>query len=380
MAESLRLEGINCFRDANDGDRPHGPSNGTQPAVCSGKGDLRSATQIPEHLQYPIREVPSVSLLSPLFRESIPAPAGVQTGRVGSSADVLTPRQGFRRHLRREIVAVIDPVWAAPGDDVTDSVRAPERVTAEAAERLTSFLQPGEIVAGTPDGPAHAAAAPRGPRRPPGAPAGDGVPRDRGPRPARRPATASSTSASAGPASPASRTRSRPSEHAADAAARVGPAARPAAPSARPARDARRQPTSPVELRPPGAAGHRRQHRCCRSWPWSASTRSASTSPAPLYWVLVGVARRHRPDDLGRVLAGPRAAGLPEPPDGPAPRATAVIAAYLPNEADTIVETLRAFLDPGVLRRPADRARLQHPGAACRRGRARAAGRASTPT
>ena len=32
------------------------------------------------------------------------------------------------------------------------------------------------------------------------------------------------------------------------------------------------------------------------------------------------------------------------PPTEPAPRATAVIAAYLPNEADTIVETVETFL------------------------------------
>jgi len=35
---------------------------------------------------------------------------------------------------------------------------------------------------------------------------------------------------------------------------------------------------------------------------------------------------------------------LPAEPTDPAPRATAVIAAYLPNEADTIVETLEVFL------------------------------------
>jgi cellulose synthase/poly-beta-1,6-N-acetylglucosamine synthase-like glycosyltransferase len=42
-----------------------------------------------------------------------------------------------------------------------------------------------------------------------------------------------------------------------------------------------------------------------------------------------------------RALEPPK---LPATPDRPAPRATAVIAAYLPNEADTIVETVHAFL------------------------------------
>jgi cellulose synthase/poly-beta-1,6-N-acetylglucosamine synthase-like glycosyltransferase len=48
------------------------------------------------------------------------------------------------------------------------------------------------------------------------------------------------------------------------------------------------------------------------------------------------------------ILAESRAAlrrpVLPPAPDGPMPPATAIIAAYLPNEADTIVETVAAFL------------------------------------
>ena len=48
------------------------------------------------------------------------------------------------------------------------------------------------------------------------------------------------------------------------------------------------------------------------------------------------------------ILAESRAAlrrPVPPPaPDGPMPRATAIIAAYLPNEADTIVETVEVFL------------------------------------
>ena len=70
-------------------------------------------------------------------------------------------------------------------------------------------------------------------------------------------------------------------------------------------------------------------------------------------------------------LEGFAALRRPDLPEEPAelPAATAVIAAYLPNEADTIVETVEAFLAqdyPG----PADRARLQHPAPAARRGRA----------
>ena len=65
----------------------------------------------------------------------------------------------------------------------------------------------------------------------------------------------------------------------------------------------------------------------------------------PMYLARRRVAARHRDDDLGRGL--PRAAP-PGPPAGepgsPYPPATAIIAAYLPNEAATIVETVESFL------------------------------------
>ena len=60
-------------------------------------------------------------------------------------------------------------------------------------------------------------------------------------------------------------------------------------------------------------------------------------------------------------LAAYRPQRPPETHRGRYPRATAIIAAYLPNEAATIVETVEAFLAPGLPRRAAGRPRLQHP-------------------
>ena len=71
-------------------------------------------------------------------------------GRVGSSDDVLAPRP--RLSLRREIIAVIVPAFAEPGDDMTAYARAPRDVAAEAAEPLTRFLHGDEVVTATDDG------------------------------------------------------------------------------------------------------------------------------------------------------------------------------------------------------------------------------------
>ena len=101
----------------------------------------------------------------------------------------------------------------------------------------------------------------------------------------------------------------------------------------------------------------------------------------PLYWVLVGALVRDRRLIWAECLRGARAAAAPaEPPASPPPRATAVIAAYLPNEADTIVETLEAFLRQEYSGGAAGRARLQHPDPDGGRGRAAASWPGSTPT
>ena len=67
----------------------------------------------------------------------------------------------------------------------------------------------------------------------------------------------------------------------------------------------------------------------------------------PLYWGLVAalaVTALTIWAECANALDPPP---LPDAPDQPAPRATAVIAAYLPNEADTIVETVHRFLAQG---------------------------------
>ena len=64
----------------------------------------------------------------------------------------------------------------------------------------------------------------------------------------------------------------------------------------------------------------------------------------PLYWVLVGSLVVTAGSIWAESLAALDPPPLPGEPDEPAPRATAVIAAYLPNEADTIMETLDVFL------------------------------------
>ncbi|MGL5865759.1 MAG: glycosyltransferase [Dermatophilaceae bacterium] len=63
-----------------------------------------------------------------------------------------------------------------------------------------------------------------------------------------------------------------------------------------------------------------------------------------LYWALVGALTMTAFTIWAECSAALDPPRLPAEPDRPAPRATAVIAAYLPNEQDTIVETIEAFL------------------------------------
>ena len=134
-------------------------------------------------------------------------------------------------------------------------------------------------------------------------------------------------------------------EHAADGRRGVGPRPRPAAPR-------------PGRRRPPAAP--RRQ--LVLGQPPGRSSRPSAALVVP--FLADGRPVRRRPRHLdasstgcwsARSASPPRRSGPSAPrrstrrarrpaPDGPAPRATAVIAAYLPNEADTIVETVETFL------------------------------------
>lgn len=261
-------------------------------------------------------------------------------GRVGSTDDVLAPRP--KRLLRRQIMAVLVPAFAEPGRDMTAYARAPHDVAAEAAEALTPFLHSDEIVT----------------------PTGDGrlVLRlrheDRNARPVRLQEMAYHTIEAFDRlgfhtgvidlgVGWAPITRKHDPETAmeyADAAARESVRQR--------------------DLQPLGG-DTRAKTRSPKIGLWSFShqvllaTVGSVVLPfltlvalyavgidlsSLLYWSLVGalaVTAALIWSECFRALEPPV---LPKEPEGPAPRATAVIAAYLPNEADTIVETLEAFL------------------------------------
>lgn len=268
-------------------------------------------------------------------------------GRVGSPDEVRTPPVRSRLAVAaprrgREIVAVIDPVWAPRSTDVTARMRPPVDVVRAAAERLTRFLQPGEVIAATDEG----LLALRLRRE------------DRAARPLRLQEMAyhavealDSLIARDGVVdlgvgwAHVSRKQS-PAEaerHAAEAAAE----------SVR-ARD--------LEPRRQGAHVRTRRPRVSL-WSVGRQVLLATVGVAVLpflalvgldaigvdassfvYWTLVGSLAL----TAGLIWFECSFALDPARPPGqasrPAPRATAVVAAYLPNEADTIVETVHAFL------------------------------------
>ena len=69
---------------------------------------------------------------------------------VGAEPRIVSTLRLPQRRRGREIVAVLDPVRARPGTEALD--HADQRVVEAAAERLTAYLQPGELVAATDDG------------------------------------------------------------------------------------------------------------------------------------------------------------------------------------------------------------------------------------
>ncbi|MEP9362868.1 glycosyltransferase family 2 protein [Nocardioides sp. CN2-186] len=268
-------------------------------------------------------------------------------GRVGSPDEVVSPLVRSRLQVatprrHREIVAVIDPVWAAPGNDVTARVRPPAPVVRAAAERLTRFLQPGEVVAATVDG--RIALRLRH--------------EDRAARPVRLQEMAYHAVEALDSLTDRdgvidlgvgwariSRKQDpqEAGEHAAEAAAE----------SVR-ARD--------LQPRVQGA-GVRQRHPAVSWFSASRQVLFATIGCAVLpflmmvglyavgldvstfvYWALVGalgITAATIWAECSQALDPPRP---PEAPEGSAPRATAVIAAYLPNEADTILETIDTFL------------------------------------
>ncbi|MDT9593184.1 glycosyltransferase family 2 protein [Nocardioides zeae] len=263
------------------------------------------------------------------------------TGSVGTPEQLLAPPRPPRlnRSRRREIVAVLEPTWA-DGDDATASVRAPAELVADAARRLTVFLSPGELVVPMPDG--RLALRLRH--------------EDRAARPVRLQQMAyhalevlDSLGFRAGVVdlgvgwAPVGRQR--------DPEAALRQAAQAAEESVR-QRD--------LQPRLTADAARRRTPSISR---WSASRQvllaTVGSIALPflglvalhsvgldvadgLYWVLVAALLM----TAGGIWAEASAAFRPITPpatDRPAPRASAVIAAYLPNEADTVLETLEVF-------------------------------------
>lgn len=258
---------------------------------------------------------------------------------------VVSPAELTSRAERRTIIAVLDPVWAAPGA-ATSTVRPTPEAVAATVERLTPRLQPGELVAPTPDGRLRFLL-----RR-----------EDRAARPVRlqemayhaveafqaldqRPELDGSVIDLGVGWAPITRKQ--------DAEAAEHHAARAASESLR------QRDLQPRQL---GAHQRTRQPRINR---WSASHQvllaTVGTIVLPflalvglyavgldvssvLYWALVGAFTVTALTIWAECSKAVDPPALPPAPDEPAPSATAVIAAYLPNEADTVLETLHSFL------------------------------------
>lgn len=276
------------------------------------------------------------------LRTSTPVPAFRLDPKVGSLDEVVEPRRAPRLRRRREIVAVIDPAWPDPAGDVTDSVRAPQPVAEEAASRLVEHLHPGEVVAATADGRLTMRLKHE----------------DRASRPVRLQEMAyhciEALDRSGAPARTTdlgigwSRiTRSIDPERA-----------------ERHARSAADESGRQRDLQPRHHDGTRRQSSVRITWR-SAGAQIFMATVGSIVLPFLGLVGLHHlgldPSNLLYwilvVALGITAATIwaeclhaldpPQPPprrDGTAPRASAVIAAYLPNEADTIVDTVHAFL------------------------------------
>lgn len=276
-----------------------------------------------------------------------PDPAGPATeGAMVAPDDVLTKAEVASRipGRRREIVAVLDPVWADPGDHTSTLHAGPEAVV-EAAAQLTRHLEPGEVVAATPDGRLRL--------------------RLRHEDRAARPVRLQEMAYHAVEAFEAQPKRLAPNPSVIDLGVgwapityRQGPAE-----AEEHASIAAEESLAQRDLQPRQRGRHQRT-RHPRINLWSAgnqillATVGAVVVPfvalvglyavgldasSWLYWALVGGFTV----TALTVWAEASQALDPETPPGtdrPAPPATAVIAAYLPNEADTIVETVHAFL------------------------------------
>lgn len=281
--------------------------------------------------------------LTPLRR----APAAPSGGRLGSPDDVVSPPIRGRLSLPsprgpREIIAVIDPVHAAPGDDVTASRRPSYSVAHEVADRLTRSLEPGEVVAATRDSRLVLRL-----RR-----------EDRDARPVRLQEMAYHAVEAFGAVD----------DHQGVVDLGVGWAhiSRKQDPltAERHAATAAEESVRGRDLLPRSSGAHVRQRHPVVSW-WSASrqvvwaTLGCLVVPflalvglytvgidlsTPLYWILVGALSLTALTIWAECSHAVSPPEVPPAPDLAPPRASAIIPAYLPNEAATIVETVETFL------------------------------------
>ena len=270
------------------------------------------------------------------------------TGTVVESDDITAPVSRMTRVARRRIVAVIDPVWPATGDDgtgehPTDHTRAPLPVIERAAELLTARLQSGELISATPEGRLLLQL-----RR-----------EDRAARPVRLQEMAYFALEVLD--------RLHQTGGFVDLGVGWAPITRKQDPTA--ATDAATEAASESlrqrDLQPRQDGVHVKARNPRISW-WSASRQvvwatlgsvlvpvpadgrplpgSASTCPAPLYWTLVAALSLTALTIWAECSHAFTPPEVPPAPDSPTPPATAIIAAYLPNEADTIEETLDHFV------------------------------------
>lgn len=275
-----------------------------------------------------------------------PRPAGhlVDPETVLEGADDLDPQARIASTLRlrrREIVAVLDPVRSRP--EVGEVERSDQELVEAAAERLTGYLRPGELVAATEDGRLRL-------RR-----------EDRAARPERLQAMAYHAVEVIEALD--RRHDGRPVVR--DLGVGWAPITRKqdAHQAERHAAAAARESVRQRDLQPRQAGRHLRVRRP-RIDRWSTgnqvllATVGALVAPylalvglyavgldlsGVLYWVVVGSLAL----TAAMIWAETSHALDPQRPSGRAgttPRATAVIAAYLPNEEATILETLRHFL------------------------------------
>ena len=283
-----------------------------------------------------------------------------ETGETGAgdlvaAHEVLTTAQVASRlpRRRREIVAVLEPVWSRR-DDPTRSVHATHATVAAAAARLTRHLRPGEVVAPTVDGRLRLRL----------------LREDKAVRPVRLQemgyhAIEAFESVAASSTVPGPEVRTGPERPVIDLGVgwapitfRQGPAE-----AEQHASLAAEESLVQRDLQPRQRGRHLRT-RQPRIGRWSAgqqvlaATLGAALVPfltlvalyavgldvsSVLYWTLVG-AFGVTAATIWAECSQALDPELPPETDRPAPPASAVIAAYLPNEAETIVETLEVFL------------------------------------